>query len=145
MPPESVLRGFPCNDTSSLPAACRKTARRTGIIVPMKENEIAIVAGPRTDYVNVLVSALNEESIPARIVAIPDVESAMRPDWACTPGDEIYVVVPSDKREQALELTRWLYRVCAECETSLLPRVRACQKCGALHAMEPGPHLGRSR
>lgn len=115
-----------------------------GTIVEMKENEIPIVAGPRTDYMDVLVSALNEETIAARIVLIRDVERAERPNWACTPGDEVYVVVPADKREGALELTRWLYRVCLECETFLLPRVRACQKCGTPHPMEPGPHLGRS-
>ena len=110
----------------------------------MKENEIPIAAGPRTDYMGVLVSALNEVHIPARIVPIQDVERAERPDWACTPGDQVYVVVPSNNREEALELTRWLYRVCLECETSLLPKVRVCQKCGTPHSMEPGPHLGRS-
>ncbi len=107
----------------------------------MQENEIAIVAGPRTDYMDVLVFALNEECIPARIVAIQDVEPGNRPAWACTPGDEVYVVVPHDKREGALELTRWVFRVCLECETFLLPKVRACQKCGTPHPMEPGPRL----
>jgi hypothetical protein len=114
-----------------------------GIIVVMRRNEIPIVAGPRTDYMDVLVSALTAEDIPARIVLIQDVDPAERPDWACTPGDEVYVVVPGSKREAALELTRWLYRVCVECGTSLLPKVRACQKCGTPHPMEPGPHLGR--
>lgn len=109
----------------------------------MKENEIPIVAGPRTEHLDVLVSALKEENIPARIVPIRDVEPVERPDWACTPGDEVYVVVAAEKREGALELTRWLYRVCLECETSLLPKVRVCQKCGTPHPMEPGPHLGR--
>jgi ribosomal protein L40E len=113
-------------------------------IVAMNENEIPIVAGPRTDYLDVLVSALKEENIPARIVAIQDVDPAERSDWACTPGDEVYVVVPAAKREDALEWTRWLCRVCLECEASLLPKVRVCQKCGTPHSMEPGPHLGRS-
>jgi hypothetical protein len=71
----------------------------------MKENEIPIVAGPCTDYLDVLVSALHEELIPARIAPIEDVDPANRPKWACTPADEIYVVVRLD-RGDALELTR---------------------------------------
>jgi hypothetical protein len=123
--------------TGQLAMAC--TISCIGIIGSMKENEIPIVAGPRTNYMDVLVSALNEEHIPARIISIAEVEPASRPVWACTPGDEVYVVVPLDKREGALELTRWVSRVCLECETFLLPKVRACQKCGTPHPMEPGP------
>jgi hypothetical protein len=107
----------------------------------MKENETAIVAGPRTDYMEVLVSALNQECIPARIVPIENVDPANRPKWACTPGDEVYVVVPLDRRVDALELTRWVSRVCLNCETVLLPKVRACQKCGTPHPMAPGPQI----
>jgi hypothetical protein len=99
----------------------------------MNENEIQIVAGPRSSYMDVLVTALNEGSIAARIVPIESVARTDRPTWACTPGDEVYVVVPSEKREAALELTRSIFRVCLQCETVLLPRVRSCQKCGALH------------
>jgi hypothetical protein len=50
----------------------------------MKENEIPIVAGPCTDYMDVLVSALHEELIPARIAPIEDVDPANRPKWAQT-------------------------------------------------------------
>lgn len=107
----------------------------------MKASEVPIVAGPRSEYMEVLVSALNEDDIPARIVLIVDVEPLNRPEWACTPGDEVYVVVPRDKREVALELTRWVSRVCKECETVLMPRVSSCQKCGAAHSLEPGPHF----
>jgi hypothetical protein len=57
-------------------------SRAAGIIVSMKENEIPIVAGPRTNYMDVLVSALNEERIPARIVPIENVDPANRPKWA---------------------------------------------------------------
>ncbi len=42
----------------------------------------------------------------------------------------MHIVVPRDKREAALELTRWVSRVCLNCETVLMPKVRACQKCG---------------
>ena len=105
----------------------------------MNENEIPIVAGPRTAYLDVLVTSLNEESLAARIVPIESVHPADQPIWACTPGDEVYVVVPHDKREAALELTRWLSRVCLQCETVLMPKVRSCQKCGAPHQMDPGP------
>jgi hypothetical protein len=62
--------------------------------------------GPRSEYMEVLVSALNEDCIPARIVLIADVEPVNRPEWTCTPGDEAYVVVPRDKREVALELAQ---------------------------------------
>ena len=55
---------------------------------------------------DVLVCALNDESIPAGIVSLEEVDPANRPKWACTPGDEIYVVVPLDRRADALELTR---------------------------------------
>ena len=110
-------------------------------IVPMKANEIPIAAGPRSEYMEVLVSALNEDCIPARIVLIADVEPVNRPEWACTPGDEVYVVVPRDKREVALELAQWVSRVCKECETVLMPRVHSCQKCGSIHPLEPGPHF----
>ncbi len=104
----------------------------------LTENEIPIVAGPLTGYMDVLVATLNEECITARIVRIEDVDPVNRPDWACTPGDEVYVVVLRDNREAALELTRWVSRVCLNCETILMPRVRACQKCGTPHLMEPG-------
>ena len=112
------------------------------IIVMISEHEIPIVAGPRTGYMDVLVASLNEESIAARIVAIEDTDPLERPNWACTPGDEVYVVVPHDKREAAVELSRWVYRVCLQCETFLMPKVRSCQKCGAPHLMKPGPFLG---
>lgn len=135
---------------SSKPATATTSDSRTavelrllaaiGIIVPMKENEIPIVAGPRTSYMDVLVSALREEHIPARIVAIEDVDPVNRPNWACTPADEVYVVVPEDKRNAALELTRWVSRVCLKCESFLMPKVAVCQKCGTPHPMEPGPH-----
>jgi hypothetical protein len=110
-------------------------------IDPMKANEIPIVAGPRSDYMEVLVAALNEDCIPARIVLIADVEPVNRPEWACTPVDEVYVVVPRDKREAAWELAQWVSRVCKECETVLMPRVRSCQKCGSIHPLEPGRHV----
>jgi hypothetical protein len=93
---KATYQGLTCNITSAVK------------IVPMKANEIPIVAGPRSEYMEVLVSALNEDSIPARIVMIADVEPPNRPEWACTPGDEVYVVVPRDKREIALELTQWV-------------------------------------
>ena len=67
----------------------------------MKENEIPIVAGPRTSYMDVLTSALREEHIPARIVPIEDVDPVNRPIWACTPGVEVYVVVPGDAQGEA--------------------------------------------
>jgi hypothetical protein len=105
------------------------------------EIEVPIVGGPRTTYMDVLVAALNEECITARIVTIETFEPENRPVWACTPGEEVYVVVPRDKREAALELTRWVSRVGLNCEAILMPRVHACQNCGAPHAMEPGPRL----
>ena len=105
------------------------------------EGEVPIVGGPRTTYMDVLVAALVEERITARIVTIETFEPENRPFWACTPGDEVYVVVPRDKRDAALELTRWVSRVCLNCETILMPKVHACQNCGAPHTMEPGPRF----
>ena len=107
----------------------------------MNRNETVIFAGPRTDYSDVVLAALNEEGISARTVRIVDVEQADRPLWACSRGNEIFVVVPESKRGAALELIRWIYRVCLNCETNLLPKARTCQKCGTPHPMEPGPFL----
>lgn len=111
----------------------------------MNHNEIVIFAGPRTDYADVIVAALNEECIPARIVAIADVMPEQRPVWAHESVLEIYVVVPCAKRKASLELIRWIYRVCLNCATNLLPKARTCQKCGTPHPMEPGPFLAVPR
>jgi hypothetical protein len=105
------------------------------------EIEVPIVGGPRTSYMDVLVAAFNEERIAARIVTIEAFEPQNWPAWACSPGNEVYVVVLKDKREAALTLTRWVSRVCLNCETILMPKVHACQNCEAPHAMEPGPRL----
>jgi hypothetical protein len=107
----------------------------------MNHNEIVICAGPQTGYSDAVLAALNDEGISARTVAIADVEQADRPLWACSPGDEILVIVPESKRDAALGLIRWIYRVCLNCETFLLPKVRTCQRCGTPHSMEPGPFL----
>ena len=106
----------------------------------MKQDETPIAAGPNGDYVDVLVAALNEEGIPARLIAIENVDLADRPVWACTPGEEVYAVIPSERREAALELVRWVSRVCLNCETVLLPKVQACQECRTPHLMHPGPN-----
>ena len=103
----------------------------------MGDDEKVLLAGPSLEHQEVVVQALREKAIPARIVAIKDVEPSKRPDWACTPGDEFYVVVPADQHTKSVGVLRWLSRVCLACETTLLPKVRACQKCGTPHAMEP--------
>jgi ribosomal protein L40E len=105
----------------------------------MNQDEIVICAGPKGDYTDVVATALNEEGIPARIVTIAEVDRANRPEWACTPDDEVYVVIPQDKREAALEVIRWISRVCLNCEAILMPKVSACQRCGTPHLMVPGP------
>jgi ribosomal protein L40E len=105
----------------------------------MNYDEIAIFAGPRSDYADVIVAALNEECIPARVVPIADVAPEKRPVWAHESVLEIYVVVPCAKREASLELVRWVSRVCLRCDAPLMPKVRACQKCGTPHLTEPGP------
>ena len=105
----------------------------------MNHDEIAIFAGPRMDYADVIVATLNEECIPARIVAIADVAPEKRPVWAHESVLEIYVVVPCAKRKASLELVRWVSRVCLRCDACLTPKVRACQRCGTSHLMEPSP------
>jgi hypothetical protein len=105
----------------------------------MFENESPICAGPMSKHFTVLVESLRLEGIPARVVAIENVEPARRPVWACTPGNEVYVVVPKEHLNNAREVQRWTGRLCLSCETTLLAKVRACQKCGAIHPMEPGP------
>lgn len=103
----------------------------------MRDDEKVLLAGPSLEYQEVVVQGLHEEAIPARIVAIKDVEPTKRPDWACTPGNKFYVVVPADQHTKSVGVLRWLSRVCLACKTTLLPKVRACQKCGTPHAMEP--------
>src|ERR1700745_1935931 len=102
----------------------------------MRDDEVVLLAGPSLQHQEVVVQALREEGIPASIVAIKDVEPSKRPDWACTPGDEFYVLVPADKHSKSVDVLRWLSRVCLACETTLLPKVRACQKCAATARME---------
>jgi hypothetical protein len=103
----------------------------------MLDDEKVLLAGPSKEHQEVVVQALREESIPARIVAIRDVEPRKRPDWTCTPGNEFYVVIPVDQHAKAVDLLRWISRVCLACGMTLLPKVRACQKCGTPHAIEP--------
>jgi ribosomal protein L40E len=105
----------------------------------MDENEIVVVAAPRNDYVSAILESLKLEGIPARELAIKDVVPARRPEWACTPGDEVYVVVPNDTRSASLEIVRWTSRSCLKCHAMLLAKARFCRKCGAPHPMEPGP------
>jgi hypothetical protein len=105
----------------------------------MDENEIVIVAAPRNDYVSAILESLKLEGIPARELAIKDVALAQRPAWACTPGNEVYIVVHEDKRSVSLEIVRWTSRSCLKCQAMLLAKARFCQKCGGPHPMEPGP------
>src|SRR5437899_9963333 len=103
----------------------------------MRDDEKVLLAGPSIEHQEVVVQALLEEAIPARIVVIKYVEPSKRPEWACTPGNELYVVVPAGQYAKSVDVLRWLSRVCLACQTTLLPKVRACQECGKPHAMEP--------
>jgi hypothetical protein len=103
----------------------------------MDSSEQVLLAGPSIDHQEVVVQALGDEAIPARIVRVADVHPNQRPEWACTPGNEFYVVVPADQLAKSVSVIRWLSRVCLVCQTTLLPKVLACQKCGTPHAMEP--------
>jgi ribosomal protein L40E len=107
----------------------------------MRDDEKVIAAGPSMEFQEVAVQALRDEAIPARIVAIKDVGPSERPDLACTPGDEFYLVVPTDQHSKAVSVLRWLSRVCLACDATLLPKVRACQKCGTPHLMEPHQYV----
>ena len=111
----------------------------------MNQDETVILTGPRTENSAVIVAALNDEGIPARMVATAELDEADRPDWLRSPAYEISVVVPRAKRDASMELIDWLHRVCLRCETTLMPRVTACQKCGTPHLMVPGPFLWTQR
>jgi hypothetical protein len=97
----------------------------------MGDDEKVLLAGPSLEHQEVVVQALREEAIPARIVAIKDVEPSKRPDWACTPGDKFYVVVPADQHTKAVGVLRWLSRVSLACESSSLPKMRNAARDGA--------------
>jgi hypothetical protein len=107
----------------------------------MRDDEKVLLAGPSLGHQEVVVQALREVAIPSRIVAIDGVEPSKRPDWACTPGNQFYVVVSAEQHAKSVDVLRWLSRICLACETTLLPKVRACQKCGTPHEMEPHQYV----
>jgi hypothetical protein len=77
----------------------------------MREDEKVVFAGRSKEHQEVVVQALREQAIPPRILAIKDVEPSKRPDRACTPGSEFYVVVPADQHAKSVDVLRWLSRV----------------------------------
>jgi len=103
----------------------------------MEKDEVPFIAGPKSQSLEAIVQSLNLEGIPGRLVAIEDVDS--KPEWACTFGNEVYVVVPRERLGDARELARWVSRVCLNCEAVLFAKVRSCQQCGTPHKAEPGP------
>jgi hypothetical protein len=105
----------------------------------MNANETIILAGPRGEYFEAVIKSLQQASISARLVAIDSVDPYDRPTWACTPGDEEYVVVPEECQSAALDVVRRVWRICLTCETILLSEARSCQKCGTPDERQPGP------
>ena len=105
----------------------------------MKADEAVIAGGPSGDFLRVIIDSLQQAGILARQVAIESVDPVVRPTWACTPGDEVYVVVPKQDQPAALEVVRRIWRICRNCETILLAEVRTCQKCGTPDDRQPGP------
>lgn len=65
---------------------------------------VAIFAGPRTDYVDVVLAALNERGISAKIIEVASAHPKDRPNWAVESELEVYLVVPEAQRVAALEL-----------------------------------------
>src|ERR1700674_3058709 len=96
----------------------------------MKANEVVIAAGSSGEFQEVMIVSLQQAAIFGRLVAIDDVDPAARPTWACTPGGELYLVVPKRDQDAALEVVRRIWRICRNCETILLAEARSCQECG---------------
>ena len=104
----------------------------------MKADEVVIAGGPCA-YLEVLIESLQHAGVPGRQVAIHSVNPAARPTWACSAGDEMYVVVLKQVQAAALEVVRRIWRICRNCETILLAEARSCQKCGTPDDRQPGP------
>ena len=65
-----------------------------------------------------------------------------RPNWACTPADEVHVVVPEDKRNAALELTRWVFSCLPEMQNRFsCPKSLLLSKVRNAASDEAGSHL----
>src|SRR5580700_4125722 len=102
----------------------------------MDETDVVILAGPMSNHVADVLECLQSEGIRARLVSIQDVAPAQRPDWACTPGNEVYIVAPKEQQLAAHEVQRWMSRVCLQCGTTLPPKALTCPKCQTRHAQE---------
>lgn len=75
---------------------------------------MVIFAGPMSNHVTDVLECLQSEGIRARLIKIEDVEPARRPDWACTPGNEVYevyIAVPKEQQAAAHEAQRWMSRL----------------------------------
>jgi hypothetical protein len=82
-----------------------------------------LLAEPSKEHQVLIVQALSEDAIPARIVAITNVEPGKPvkrpdwPDWACARVDAFDVLSSGDKHAKAVDVLRCLSRVCFACET----------------------------
>lgn len=108
------------------------------LLVGMNDNETVVLAAPRSEYPHVVLESLLQARISARIVVISDINPADRPTWACTPGNELYVVVPKEQLPAANEVVRRVWRICQKCSTFLLAEAVSCQQCGSPDGRNPG-------
>lgn len=106
----------------------------------MDAGEVVVFAGPLTDFIDVVVKSINEAGIAARVAAIDTVDPAYRPTWACTPDSAVYVIVANDAESAARDAIHRVWRVCGNCDATLLAEARNCQKCGTPDERLPGPH-----
>jgi ribosomal protein S27AE len=108
------------------------------VVNTIQDNEEVLVAGPRTQYIDAMLASLAQEGIVGREVRINDVPTSRRPVWACTPANEVYVVVLGDQLLAARDVVPWVSRVCLNCGSVLLAKAHDCQQCGTQHDREPG-------
>lgn len=110
----------------------------------MKDDEVVVAAGPRNagadEYNEVVVESLRQAGMAARVVETRSVAPERRPDGACTPGHEVYLVVASRDAEAAHEVIKRAWRICLACDAMLLAEAHSCQRCGATDDRSPGPN-----
>jgi hypothetical protein len=92
-----------------------------------------IAAGSRNDFFDAIVESLRQAGIDARKMLIADYDRENGYDPHPHPrGEEVYVLVPSDKLVEALEIGRRIGDRCRHCDTCLYPDAISCHQCGTL-------------
>lgn len=100
---------------------------------------------PTTPLLTVVLEALREEGIPARVVSCVDFDppftGQLTPDQIAQLEEvgekDVYVLVPETNWNAACEVLRCMHRVCQNCYAILPRKAHSCEKCGTRYETEP--------